>query len=60
MDGVIGLDFMNKYKCTLDVVTKKLLIDSEEVKIISEGSLGCFRISVVETCSILPRSSMEM
>ena len=42
MDGVIGLDFTNKYKCTLDAVNKKLLIDSEEVKLISEVSLGSY------------------
>ena len=55
MDGGIGLDFLNKYKCKVVIVNKKLLIDSEEVPMISEGSIGCYRISVGETCNIPPR-----
>ena len=58
MDGVIGLDFLNKYKCKVDIVNKKLLIDSEKVSMISEGSIGCYRISVGETCNIPPRSEI--
>ena len=58
MDGVIGLDFLNKYKCKVDIVNKKLLIDSEEVPMVSEGSIGCYRISVGETCNIPPRSEI--
>ena len=58
MDGVIGLDFLNKYKCKVDIVNKKLLIDSEEVPMISEGSIGCYRISVGETYNIPPRSEI--
>ena len=59
MDGVIGLDFLNKYKCKVDIVNnKKLPIDSEEVPMISEGSIGCYRISVEETCNIPPRSEI--
>ena len=55
MDGVIGLDFLNKYNCKVDIVNKNLLKDSEEVPMISEGSLGCYRISVRKTCNIPPR-----
>ena len=58
MDGVIGLDFFNKYKCKVDIVNKKLLIGSDEVPMLSEGSIGCYRISVGETCSIPPRSEI--
>ena len=39
-------------------MNKKLLIDSENVPMISEGSIGCYRISVGETCNIPPRSEM--
>ena len=56
--GVIGLDFFNKYKCKVDIVNKILLIGSDEVPMLSEGSIGCYRISVGETCSIPPRSEI--
>ena len=39
-------------------MNKKLLRDSEEVPMISEGSLGCYQISVGETCNIPPRSEI--
>ena len=59
-DGVIGLDFLNKYRCKVDIVNRKLLIDSDEVPMISQGSIGCYRISVSETCSIPLRSEMTV
>ena len=39
-------------------MNKKLLMDSEEVPMISEGSIGYYRISVGETCNIPPRSKI--
>ena len=37
---------------------RKLLIGSDEVPMISEGSIGCYRISLGEPCSIPPRTEI--
>ena len=58
MDGVLGLDFLNKYNCVVDIVKRTLTIGKEEVPLISEGFIGCYRVSVSETCSIPSRSEI--
>ena len=56
MDGLIGLDLLDK--CKVDIVNKKLLIDSEEFRMISKGWIGWYRISSGKTCNISPRSEI--
>ena len=58
VDGILGLDFLNKHDSVVDIAKRKLIIGSYEVPMFSEGSIGCCRVSVSETCSIPPRTEM--
>ena len=58
VDGILGLDFLNKHDSIVDIAKRKLTIGSHEVPMFSEGSIGCYRVSVSETCRIPPRTEM--
>ena len=58
VDGVIGLDFMMAHKCSISLVSQTMQIDSEEVKLLTEGAVGCYRVSLADTLNIPPRSEM--
>ena len=57
VDGVIGLDFMKKYKCTVDVPNGCFNVQGRRVKVDFVDKISCFRISI-ETVVIPARSEI--
>ena len=56
VDGIIGLDFLKSYECSLDVVKEILMIQNETILLYCKGFLGCYQSVSTETVSI-PRES---
>jgi hypothetical protein len=56
--GILGLDFLKANSCTIDMSNEVLNINGKDIRMSIEGSLGCFRITAVETVSIPPRSEV--
>ena len=58
VDGILGLDFLKANNCTIDMSKEVLNINGKDIRMSIEGSLGCFRVTAVETVSIPPRSEV--
>ena len=58
VQGVIGLDFMTKYDCVIDIVHGIMTLGTRKVDLIQEGHFGCFRVAVADTVNIPPRSEI--
>lgn len=58
VDGVIGLDFMKKYKCIVDVLNGYFNVQDMCYKVEFVGKIGCFRIVVKEIVVIFLRSEV--
>ena len=56
--GIIGLDFMSEYGCSIDLKQKCLVIDGKKLKCDLKGKIGCYRVSLAETVSVPPRHEM--
>lgn len=56
LDGVIGLDFMKTYDCTIDIKKGNFQVGGKCYKVELVGSLGCFRITSKEVVNIPARS----
>ena len=52
VDGILGLDFLKKNNCTLDMNRDILTVKGRTCKLSVDGKIGCYRISVSETVSI--------
>ena len=49
---VLGLDFMQKFSCTLNFNECTLNTEGSEINCFMRGKMGCFRIAAAETVSI--------
>ncbi|CAC5370906.1 unnamed protein product [Mytilus coruscus] len=58
VDGILGLDFMKKNKCLVDVSDNIFHIDNLSVPLIFQGTLGCFRVVFTEFVTIPARSEI--
>lgn len=56
--GIVGLDFMTEYECSIDLKQKCLVMDGKRIRCDMKGKMGCYRVSLVETVSIPPRHEM--
>ena len=52
VDGILGLDFLKKNNCTLDMNRDILTVKGRICKLSVDGKIGCYRISVSETVRI--------
>ena len=52
VDGLLGLDFLKKNNCTLDMKRDILTVKGRICKLSVDGKIGCYRISVSETVRI--------
>ena len=44
IDGIIGLDFMQKYSCSIDIAKGLLLVQGQAVELAMKGKVGCLRV----------------
>ena len=51
-DLILGLDFMQQHRCSIDVTCKSLTIGSQTLKMSCRGSIGCYRIAVAENVEV--------
>ena len=56
IDGIIGLDFMEKYACSIDIQGRLLVIQGQAVKLHMEGKVGCYRVCLGEKLTVPPQS----
>ena len=57
-DGILGLDFMKRNHCKVDISNEILDVNGQNKRMTVEGSLGCYRITAAKTVSIPPRSEI--
>lgn len=55
-DGILGLNFLKKNRCLVDVASAKKYIRESENELQLKGHLGCFNVSLRETECLPPRS----
>lgn len=55
---MMGLDFMKRHNCSIDIAKNVLTIQSKTVDLKCQGSIGCYRITVAEDVSIPARSEV--
>ena len=48
IDGILGLDFMQKYSCSIDIAKELLLVQGQAVELTMKGKVGCLRVYSVE------------
>ena len=44
IDGIIGLDFMQKYSCSIDIAKELLLVQGQAVELAMKGKVGYLRV----------------
>ena len=44
IDGILGLDFMKKYSCSIDIANELLLFQGQAVELVMKGKVGCYRV----------------
>jgi hypothetical protein len=44
VDGILGLDFLHGNRCVVDVGRKILRCNQNEVPLVFDGMLGCYRM----------------
>ena len=44
IDGILGLDFMQKYSCSIDVAKRLLLVQGQTTELAMKGKVGCLRV----------------
>jgi hypothetical protein len=57
-DGILGLDFLKRNKCLVDISSVKMYVEGTVPELQLEGHLGFFRVSLKETISIPPQSEI--
>jgi transposase InsO family protein len=58
MDGVLGLDFMSRNNCMINVSERRIVIGEEIIELVKSGHYGCYRIAVAENINIPSRSEI--
>lgn len=58
VDVIIGLDFLRKHNCKIDVTKEKLKIKNKFCNLKLTGKLGCYRVTVSRTIEIPSMSEM--
>ena len=49
IDGVLGLDFLTGYNCSIDLRKQEITIgDYDKFQMVRKGHFGCFRVSPSE------------
>ncbi|CAC5380720.1 unnamed protein product [Mytilus coruscus] len=56
VDGILGLDFMKRHNCLIDVKNGLFCIGNFKVDLCFQGSIGCYRVVASEAVVIPPRS----
>ena len=57
-EGVLGLDFMKKHRCVVDIIKGTFKIGRQMVPMQQEGWFGCYKIALGETINIPPRTEI--
>lgn len=52
IDGIIGLDFMKKNNCLINIGEGTMYCNKQEVPLQFTGKLGCYRVAVTEDINI--------
>ncbi|CAC5403371.1 unnamed protein product [Mytilus coruscus] len=58
VDGILGLDFMKRHNCLIDVKNGLFCIGDFKVDLCFQGSIGCYRVVASEAVVIPPRSEI--
>ncbi|CAG2228362.1 unnamed protein product [Mytilus edulis] len=58
VDGILGLDFMKRHNCLIDVKNGHFCIGDFRVDLCFQGSIGCYRVVASEAVVIPPRSEI--
>ena len=59
VEGILGMDFLQKNDCVIDIVKRKLILKEDIVVPLQFlGSFGCFRVISTDTTSIPPQSEV--
>ncbi|CAG2241485.1 unnamed protein product [Mytilus edulis] len=58
VDGILGLDFMKRHNCLIDVKNGHFCIGDFKVDLCFQGSIGCYRVVASEAVVIPPRSEI--
>ncbi|CAC5402085.1 Transposon Ty3-I Gag-Pol polyprotein,Transposon Ty3-G Gag-Pol polyprotein [Mytilus coruscus] len=58
VDGILGLDFMKRHNCLIDVNNGLVCIGDFKVDLCFRGSIGCYRVVASEAVVIPPRSEI--
>ncbi|CAG2203561.1 unnamed protein product [Mytilus edulis] len=58
VDGILGLDFMKRHNCLIDVKNGHFCIGDFKVDLCFQGSIGCYRWVASEAVVIPPRSEI--
>ena len=58
VDIILGLDFLRKHNCKIDVTEETLSIQDKVSKLKLAGKLGCYRVTMSETVEIPPMTEM--
>lgn len=56
VDAILGLDFLLKFDCVVDMTNHILNIEDNSISMIKKGHIRCFQISTANTIHIPPRS----
>ena len=55
---ILGLDFLKQHNCQIDVAVNSLLIQGKKCKFTCSGSIGCYRVVVLNKVEIPAISEM--
>ncbi|XP_056017492.1 uncharacterized protein LOC130053875 [Ostrea edulis] len=58
VDAILGLDFLIRNKCVIDMSAMELRIDGTPIPLVKKGYIGCYRIATAATVHIPPRSEI--
>ena len=56
VDAIIGLDFLIRNKCVVNLKTQILEINGKSISLNKAGHIGCYRVAVADTIHMAPRS----
>ena len=59
IDGILGLDFMKKYSCSIDIANELLLFQGQAVELVMRGKVGCYRVRSGDNLTLPNQSDIE-
>ena len=59
IDGILGLDFMKKYSCSIDIANELLLFQGQAVELVMKGKVGCYRVRSGDNLKVPNQSDIE-